>query len=249
MLPLVLVCYELWFGGRRWMRLAPFLAASLSFGGQAMLFDPNKTGDYSFHFTCAAIAITAPFYASEVFLTPYLGFLLPLGAAVTRNRRTWFGLTMMGLFLFPLLWLPGRVFSAYCYVPFTGLAIALAGMAENVKPAVIGIFFLLWLPLDIHWVNLQRRETLRKDRDVREWITTLGRFSRNGLPAGGFVYSELPDGFHVWGMEGAVKYFFRVVDVTIPVIDSPEAGKRLQSGRVAILSWDAARHRLEIQTN
>jgi len=32
---------------------------------------------------------------------------------------------MMALFLAPLLFLPGRVFSAYCYLPFAGLAIAL----------------------------------------------------------------------------------------------------------------------------
>ena len=248
MLPLVLVCYELWFGSRRWMRLAPFLAVSLSFAVQALLLHPLQGGDYSFHFTAAAFAMTAPFYAGEVFLTPYLGFLLPLSALAAKNRRTWFGLAMMGLFFFPLLWLPGRIFSAYCYLPFTGLAIAMAGVAETVRPAAIAVFFLFWLPLDIHWLNLQRDVTLRQDGDAREWITTLGKFAQTGPPAGGFVYSGLPEGFHTWGMEGAVKYFYRILDVTIPVIDSPEAGQRLRSGRVAILNWDAAGHRLEIRT-
>ena len=117
-----------------------------------------------------------------------------------------------------------------------------------VRPAAIAVFFVLWLPFDIHWLNLQRDVTLRQDGDAREWITTLGRFAQTGPLAGGFVYSGLPEGFHTWGMEGAVKYFYRVLDVTIPVIDSPEAGERLRSGRARILTWDGTRHRLEIQT-
>jgi hypothetical protein len=248
MLPLVLVCYELWFGSRRWTRLAPFFAASLSFTVQALLLHPEQTGDYSFHFTRAAIASTAPFYAEKVFLVPYLGFLLPLTAVAARNRRTWFGLAITGLFFFPLLWLPGRIFSAYCYVPFAGLAIAMAGVAETVNPATIAIFFLLWLPLDIHWLNLQRNETLQQDGDAREWIITLSKFAKTGPAVAGFVYKGVPEGFHVWGLVAVVKYSYRLLDVTIPSVDSPEGAQLLRNGRVAILNWDGSRHRLEIQT-
>jgi hypothetical protein len=248
MLPLVLMCYELWFGGRRWVRLAPFLAASLSFAVQALLLHPDQANNYTFHFTLAAIATTAPFYAGQVFLTPYLGFLLPLGAVAARNRRTWFGLAMMGLFLFPLLWLPGRISSAYCYLPFTGLAIAMAGIAETAKPAVIAIFFLLWLPADIYWLKAQGNQTLQQDRDAREWITTLGKFAKRQPAVTGFVYQGMPETLHIWGVEAGVKYFFRLLTVTVPSVDSPQGAQLLRNGRVAILSWDAARHRLEIQT-
>lgn len=247
MLPVVLVCYELWFGGRRWLRLAPFLAASLSFGAQALLLHPEQAGDYSFHFTLDTIAATGPFYAGKVFLTPYLGFLLPLGAVTARNRRTWFGLAMMGLLLFPLLWLPARVYSAYCYVPFTSLAIAIAGIVETAKPAAIAVFFLLWLPADIYWLNVQGDETLNQDRDAREWITTLGEFAKARPAVTGFVYKGMPETFHGWGVEAGVKYFYRLVNVTVPSVDSPEGAELMRKGRVAILIWDAWRHRLEIQ--
>jgi len=143
--------------------------------------------------------------------------------------------------------LPGRIFSAYCYLPFTGLAIALAGIAEAVKPAVIAVFFVLWMPLDIYHLREQRTLTIGQDRDAREWIDTLGEFARTRPAVAGFVYKGMPDGFHIWGLEGAVKYFFRILDVTIPAVDSPEGGRLLQGGRVAVLEWDAARHRLEIQ--
>ena len=248
MLPVTLVCYELWFGGRRWLRLAPFLAASLSFAAQALLLHPVENGDYAIHFTLDTIATTAPFYAGKVFLTPYLGFLLPLGAVTARNRRTWFGLAMMGIFLFPLLWLPGRISSAYCYLPFTGLAIAMAGIAETVKPAAIAIFFLLWLPADIYWLNAQGDETLQQARDAREWITTLGKFAETRPAVAGFVYKGFPEAFHNWSAEGGVKYFFRLLDATVPSADSPEGAQLIRNGRVAILNWDALQHRLEIQT-
>ena len=248
MLPLVLVCYELWFGGRRWVRLAPFLAASLSFAVQALLLHPVESGDYAFHFTLDTIASTATFYAGRAFLTPYLGLLLPLAAVTARNRRTWFGLAMLALFLFPLFWLPGRVSSAYCYLPFTGLAVAMAGIAETAKPAAVALFFLLWLPADIYWLNAQGNETLRQDRDNREWITALGKFAKTRPAVTGFVYKGVPEAFHDWGVEAGVKYFFRLLNVTVPPVDSPEGAQLLRNGHVAILNWDTGLHRLEIQT-
>ena len=137
MLPAVLLAFEFWFGKRRWKPLVPFFLVSLSFGVQGMLGNPNKDNDYTFRFTAAALAKTSVFYAGRIFLIPYLGFVVPAFAFLARNRRTWFGLAAMGLFLFPVLFLPGRMFSAYCYLPFTGLAIAITGLAESASPAAL----------------------------------------------------------------------------------------------------------------
>jgi hypothetical protein len=136
MLPVVLAAFEIWFGQRRWKPLVPFFLASLSFGVQGILGNPNKDNDYTFRFTAAALAKTSVFYAGRVFLIPYLGFAAPALAFLARGhmpsaRRTWFGLAAMGLFLLPVLFLPGRMFSAYCYLPFAGLAIAITGLAEG----------------------------------------------------------------------------------------------------------------------
>jgi hypothetical protein len=136
MLPVVLGAFEIWFGQRRWKPLVPFFLASLSFGVQGILGNPNKDNDYTFRFTASALAQTSVFYAGRVFLVPYLGFVAPALAFLARGhmpsaRRTWFGLAAMGLFLLPVLFLPGRMFSAYCYLPFAGLAIALTGLAEG----------------------------------------------------------------------------------------------------------------------
>ena len=247
MLPAALLCYELMFGGQRWKQLALFLAASAWWSLQALLLHPVTDNDYTFHFTAATLAATAPFYAGRIFLTPY-PILLPLAAVAAGGRRTWFGLAVMALFFFPLLWLPGRIFSAYCYLPFTGLAIAMGGIAEHVKPAVIAAFFLLWAPLDIYSLREQRNLTLSQDRDAREWLTTLASFAETKPAVSGFVFKGMPDGFRAWGLEGGVKYFFRLLDVNVPPVDTPEGTQVLRNGHAAVLTWDAAGHRLQIQT-
>ena len=170
MLPAVLACYEIWFGKRRWKPLVPFFAVSLSFGLQALLLNPNRDNEYTFRFTAAALARTAPYYASRILLIAWAGFLLPLAGVIARHRRTWFGLAQTALFLFPLLWLPGRVFSAYCYLPFTGLAIAFAGLADSRRP-VAAALLLLSIPFQVHEFRLQRRATLARDSGIRAWVT------------------------------------------------------------------------------
>jgi hypothetical protein len=246
MLPAVLLCYELWFGSRRWKQLAPFVAGSLSFALQALVLKPTHDGDYVFHFSGEAFAKTAPYYASQVFLFPYLGFLLPTGVVAARNRRAWFGLAMMSIFFFPLIWLPARVFSAYCYLPFCGLAVAVAGMVEATHPAVAAALFLLWAPLDLQSLRAQRNDTLRRAVQAREWITTLARFAATRPAVDAFVYQGMPEGFHIWGMEGAAKYYFRRLELAMPPADSPEGTKLQRNCRTAILSWDGTRHKLDI---
>lgn len=240
MLPVVLACYEIGFGQRRWKPLVPFFAASLSFGLQGLLLNPNRDNDYTFRFTLAALAKTGRFYAERIFLVPYLGLALPLAAWVAANRRTFFGLAMMGLFFFPLLFLPGRLFAAYCYVPFIGLAVALAGICETARPAFVALFLALWLPQDLHVLRVERRETLARDTQVRAWMTALGTFAKYGPPVEAFVFSGAPAGFERWGVEGALKYFYKRGDLRIYADGEPAATQALASSRVAIMTWDGA---------
>jgi hypothetical protein len=241
MLPVVLAAYELWFGKRRWKPLVPFFLVALSFGLQGMWGNPNKDNDYTFRFTAAALARTSVFYAGRVFLLPYLGFAVPLFALVARNRRTWFGLAMMGLFLLPLLFLPGRIFSAYCYLPFAGLAIALTGVAESASPAALVLFLALWLPMDVHELRLRQRETLARDQGIRAWMEGVARLRASGDRVDAFVFSGAPDGFQRWGVEGALQYFWERNDLKIRARDEGTAGL---AGRIAFLTWDG--RRLEI---
>jgi hypothetical protein len=288
MLPLVLAAFEIWFGQRRWKPLVPFFLASLSFGVQGILGNPNKDNDYTFRFTAAALARTSVFYAGRVFLVPYLGFVAPALALLARNRRTWFGLAAMGLFLLPLLFLPGRMFSAYCYLPFAGLAIAITGLAEGgadplvragrPRPAfgttmsascreaqagrrgrrprtwgsapqvALALFLLLWLPMDFHELRVRRRDTLAKDDEVRTWMNAVRRFAAGGERVDAFVFAGTPTGFHQWGVEGALKYFYERGDLTVKRAGDADAVALIETRRVALLDWDAGRKRLDIVT-
>ena len=250
MLPLVLVCYELWFGERRWQRLvplAPFLAASFSFAFQALILYPVPSGDYSFHFTSATLVTTLNYYVNEVFLVPLLGLVLPAAAYLAGNRRTWFGLAAMGLYFVPLLFLPGRIQAAYCYLPFTGLAVALAGIAETRKSKEVAVFMLLWLPVDLYWLHVTANETLRQDGDIRSWIGSAAVFAKARPDVVDFAFDGMPDGFRPFGMGATFKYFLGRNTTVVP-LNSPEGEKLSHESHSAILRWHPDRHQLEIAT-
>jgi hypothetical protein len=246
MLPFVLACYEIWFGSRKWKPLIPFFLASFSFGLQALLLNSGQDNEYSFRFTADALAQTGVFYAGRVWLVPYLGFALPAAFWFARNHRVRFGLAAMLLFFIPMLFLPGRIDTAYCYLPFAALAVAFAGMAEACPVAVIALFFLLWLPLDLHELRVQRRETLARDDDARAWVTAWDRYARDNAPPGIVVYSGQPNGFGSGGIIGAIKCSYRQAVPDIRYADPPVLPPTADHARVAFASWNSSLRKLDI---
>lgn len=246
MLPFVLACYEIWFGKRRWKPLLPFFFVSVWFAFQALVLTPNRGFDnpYTFHFTLGALAVTSVFYAGRVFLLPYLGFIVPLAAWISQNRRVWFGTAAMLLFLIPVLFLPGRMESAYCYLPFTGLAIALTGAAEMCHPAIIVACLLLFAPLELRDLRMERRDTLTKDDDARAWVTTLRRFAAGAGPVDTFLWNGAPYGFGAFGMEGAIKCFYPGDHFQIRSYEKPPV--TMEGNRVAVLTWNESLHQLDV---
>jgi hypothetical protein len=229
------------------LKLAPFLAASFSFAFQALVLYPVPSGDYSFHFTPLTLAHTATYYAGQVFLAPFLGFLLPVAGYYAGNRRTWFGLAMLALYFVPLLFLPGRIQAAYCYLPFTGLAIALAGMAETRKPKEVAIFLLVWLVIDVTFFDVARNQALRQDRDIRAWVDSARDFANAHPDISAFAYKGMPDAYRPFGLGATFKYFTGK-NVTMVYLDSPEGGKLVDRGQMAILRWNPDLHQLQIET-
>jgi hypothetical protein len=210
MLPFVLAAYELWYGAKRWKPLAPFFVVSCWFALQALILSPNTGADnpYAFQFTLGALAVTSAFYAGRMLLVPYLGFAVPDRRVVQRQSAYLVRHSRHDLFLVPVLFLPGRIETAYCYLPFTGLAIALSGAAEMCHPAVIVAGLLLFAPLALHDLRLQRRDKLAKDDDARAWVTTFRRFAAGAGPVDTFLWNGEPPGFGAFGIEGAIKCFY-----------------------------------------
>jgi hypothetical protein len=246
MVPFVLACYEIWYGQKRWKPLVPFFLVSGWFALQALVLSPNTGADnpYAFHFTLGALAVTSTFYAGRVFLVPYLGFAVPVAARFSRNRRVWFGTAAMLLFLTPVLFLPGRIETAYCYLPFTGLAIALTGAAEMCHPAVIVAGLLLLVPLELHDLRAERRDKLTKDDDAHAWVGAWSKFAAGAGPVDTFLWNATPYGFGSFGVEGAIKCFYPGEGFRIRYYDKLPVP--MDGNRVAVLTWNEGLHKLDI---
>lgn len=246
MLPFVLVCYEIWYGKKRWKPLAFFFLASFSFALQALVLSPNTGEDnpYTFHFTLDALILTSVFYAGRVFLVPYLGYAVPVAARFGRNRLVWFGAAAMVLFFVPMLFLPGRIETAYCYLPFTGLALALTGAAEMWHPAVIVAFLVLLAPLELHDLRHQRSDKLAKDEQARTWVTTWSKYAAGAGPVDVFVWNGAPNGFGAFGMEGAIKCLYPRDHFQIRSYEKPPVHPA--ADRETFLTWNSGMHTLDI---
>ncbi|HVW87226.1 MAG TPA: hypothetical protein VHB50_21215, partial [Bryobacteraceae bacterium] len=202
MLPAVLVAYEYWFGERRFARLIPFLAVSLSFGLQGIFLNPNKDNEYTFRFTFAALGKTIPFYAKRFLFIPFSGLaLLPL--ALIRDRRIRFGLTATVCFLFTLLFLPGRLFEAYAYLPLACAAIAMAATASRVKPVWCGAFLVIWMPWNVRHLLHEQKLQLALDDENYAFFDQLESWVKKNPEVRTFIYRTGPRGYHDWGINAA----------------------------------------------
>jgi len=246
MLPVVLACYEFWFAeDRSWKRLVPFFAVSLLFGLQALLLNPNTDNEYTFRFTLPAFWKSLSFYASRIFLIPYAGLALIVLPLLVRDRRLWFGAAVLALFFGPLLFLPGRLFAAYCYLPSAGLALIAAAVASqpNLTP-VVTLLCIFWIPWNYIHLRKNRGDTLAADTDARAYVSALQTFRQTSKPPRVFQYDGLPANFNWWGVDGALRFLYGYPGPELrPAASEPPAGDR---NNTVLLKWDPATHKLAV---
>jgi hypothetical protein len=238
MLPLVLLAHEYWFGSRRWMRLAPFFLISACFGAQAILSPQPKGNPYAFVFTLAALGQTLTFYSSRIFLLPFAGLALVVIPIAIRDRRIFLGAAILTLFFAPLLFLPGRMYPAYTYLPLTGAAIEVAALADMVPPAATLAFFAIWIPWNIAELRVDRRATLTADDEVRIYAGALLDFARLHPDPPAVVFSSAPATFHQWGIQAALNYPYRNSPISPKFMDEGQARNLSGDTRVTFISWD-----------
>ena len=251
-LPAVLAAYEILIGRKRWKRLLPFFAVSLSFGLQGLLLSRSHDNDYTFRFSLDALKKTMPFYSSKVFFVPYAGLILLALPFIARDRRLWFGISAMCLLVAPLLFLPGRLFAVYWCLPLTGVAIALAALAANETPhpgyaAAVALFLLIWIPWDFICLRRARRATLALENGNRAYVAELQKFAGAAPHTNTFVWDGLPPGFQPHGVTGAISCVFRAIGQKVQYIDDPHSKELLENG-ATLLKWTPAARRLRILT-
>jgi len=245
MLPLVMAAYELMLGQKRWKPLIAFALASLSFGLQGLLLNRNKDNAYTFRFQLIALVKTASFYSSRLFSLKLVGLaLLPL-PFIVRDRRVWFGVATTILLMIPLLFLPGRLLAAYWCLPMVGVAIVVMTLAAHYR-TVIAALMILWLPWNMIQFHRARVGTLRLENGNRAYVAELERYARSAPNQQSFVYDGRPEGFHPWGVTGAINCVYRGIGKQVLPIDDPSARPLVEHGEAVLLHWDASANQLQI---
>lgn len=243
-LPAVLLTYEWLLGERRWKRVLPYAAIAALFAVQALFLNRGRNDDYALHFTAPAVWKTFTFYSSKILLLPYAGAALLLIAILVRDRRVRFGLAALVLLMGPMWFLPGRLFGVYLYVPLIGLAIALAFLTTNWKPAWIALFFAIWIPWNYYWLRQQRRAALTVAFENRPYVESLGRFLQSEPRLSAVLYDGGPSGLNRWGIEGAIRWFRPDPELKIAPLESQHTQAFLESSQLALISWDPVKKRL-----
>lgn len=240
MLPAALLLYEYWLGGRRFLKLVPFLAASVSFGAQGILLNPNKNlnNAYTFHFTPEALGSTIPFYAARILLVPFSGIAL-FALAATRDRRVWFGLAGMAILTVTLLFLPGREFIAYAYLPIAFAAIAIASAFANVRPAWMWVLLALWMPWNYRELRHEKRAKLAADDEAYTFVAHIMRWAVKHPEVDTLIYDGVPVNFHHWGVTAAWNIAHHRTGEHAFFSGWPQAAAPMKSETVAYAHWDS----------
>jgi hypothetical protein len=233
-LPAVLALYEFSVGQRRWKLLLPFFAVSLSFGVQALFLNPNIDNEYTLRFTPAALWTTISFYSSKILLIPYAGLAIAL-LLTLRDRRVRFGVGAFALLLAPMLFVPGRLFGAYLYVPLAALAVAAGAIAARARPPVIAAAVILWLPFNYWHLRLNRRAALAAAQENRAYYEQLERALPPLSGVHSFIYDGVPQGLSSWGILASLRLIRNEWDIKVHSVDENYAGGEA----VALLSWDS----------
>lgn len=205
-LPIVLLMIE-WleanpFGSRRWLRLLPFFAISLSFGVQA-LFANRPVDDYSLRFTWEALSKCALFYGREA---GWVLLAIVVAAILSRSFKAAFGAAAALVLLAPMLALPGRLFAMYLYVPLIGIAAGVAGALAALAPRrrlAFGAAAALVLSLDLHPAT---PALLAQAAERRAFVASLKRYIDANPDALRLVCEGAPSSLESWGVEGSAKW-------------------------------------------
>ena len=238
MIPPLLLLWEWQFGERKWYRLLPFFALSLNFGWQAMVMNGARPDSpYKLQFTWQALQTTVPFYVTAMFRAPWVGLLTLAAPLLVRDKRAWWGLAACWLPLLPLLFLPGRLFTVYLYLPLAGLTILLAIIAVQMnRPLVTAALLVLWLGFSYAALREYRSTALQIAADTKIYYGSLKQLIKTSAPLPHVVFEGIPFGVEEHGPAGILHYWGDR-SWHFDWLESAEGRKQWPQTPLAVLSW------------
>jgi hypothetical protein len=149
-------------------------------------------------------------------------------------------------FVFTLLFLPGRLYEAYAYLPLTGAVIAVTCAASRVNPAWLWLALALWMPVNLRELYLEQRVKLSNDDEAYAFVDPMQRWAARNPQIVTFVYDGVPRGFHDWGVTGAWDIAHRTVGLHAYYRDWPQTRHVIESETIALGTWDGGSRTLSI---
>lgn len=244
-LPVVLALIEYTLGARRWKQLIPFFAVSLNFGLQAAIGNRARDNAYTLRFTFDALKTCLTYYGNRILVVPY-GGLLVAALLFVRDKRARLGVIAILLFMGPMLFLPGRLFGAYLYVPLIGLSIAAAAFSHKAGRIASVVLVLLWLPLNYRGMQVRRKQELTIAGQNRDYMNRVTQLLQDAPATNAFIFDKSPQGLHSWGVRAAVRYAVWPRAYKEAEIRTAEALELANEPNLAYMMWIPERDRLYI---
>lgn len=243
MLPLVLAAWEFLLGQRRWKPLVPFFLVSLSFGSQAVWANRVTNDPYTLRPGLGVLAECLSFYSRQLFF-PYSALLVTALAALLRDRRAWFGITLFWAMLAPMLILPGRLAGVYLYASLAGVAVLAAVLLDHPRLRLPGwIFVAAWIACSCSRLIPYEARELRIAADNRRFVRASTATLLAHPEIHYYLFEGRPAGFAPWGVGGGLTFVARNRKLSNdPYLaeSSSEIDTAVTAARVplVLLAWD-----------
>jgi hypothetical protein len=247
-IPAILLLYEWWFGGRRWWRVLPFAAISASFVTQAYLANRKTDNPYTLRLTPAALWTCTKYYSLHFLLFNYSGFVLPLLPLLRRDRRVLFGVWMTLCLMSPMLFLPGRLFETYLYLPVAGTALALAFVLEGRPKWVLVAVAAVWLGANVHALMRKAPHELEVSRIAHTYFDQIFEFAKKNPYVEVVTFRNAPPEMGGHGIQAIFRLALNKPQAKVYWVEWPEAPEAAKADNFAATVWDFNHEKLLYRT-
>lgn len=236
--PMVLLFYEFTAGKRRWKQLLPLFAVSANFGIQVILREKGPDNAYTLHFTFDALRKCVDFYFTESGGILFLLFIL-IGLV---PRRSYWSAAGAILIMIPLLFLPGRLFAVYLFVPLLIFSPTLAGAFY--RPRIALPLVLIWAGYDYFAMRPKWRAYRAQSTQIRSYVDQLREYVQQHPQSRTLLCDSMPYVFNIWGVAGAVHWFSRDPNIVVRYDANAASSADARKNGTVVLHWDRENARL-----
>jgi hypothetical protein len=140
-----------------------------------------------------------------------------------------------------MLFLPGRLFAAYLYVPVLGLAIVISAVT---RPVWVALFFLAWIPWNYWHFRSDRTHELDLAFERRTWYEPFAQFMQAHPETDTIIWDGRPASVPEHYISGAARMLRDGRNTR--VVWTGRATDERNAPNLVVLVWDEPRRRLHV---